>query len=168
MARKYPSVTAALKEIDKRIRQGVIEDTRVVANRQAARLNNVTRKWKNKVAFKREEKQERGETRQQIVAEGTDKALEIFGYVDEGTEAHLIFPKKEGGVLAFKSKYSARTAPIANENAGTGKSSGKTKFSKGVLHPGNEAREFTAYAQLQAEVELEERIEQRINRIAAE
>lgn len=166
MARRYPSVTAALKAIDREIRQGVIDDTRIVADRQAARLNDVTRKWKNKVKFSRLTKQARGQTRQLIVAEGTDKALEIFGYVDEGTEAHLIFPKKPGGKLAFQSNYSARTAPIANSKAGTGKSSGKTIFSEGVLHPGTEARDFTGYTQLQAEEELEQRIEERINRIA--
>lgn len=168
MARKYPSTEAVLKAIDKRIRQGVIEASRLVVDRQAARLNNVTRKWKNKVVFRPVEKRSRGVIRQQIIAEGTEKAIAIFGYVDGGTEPHMIFPKDPRKRLAFKANYSARTKPINVPNAGSGKASGPTVFSKGVMHPGTEAREFVGYTALEAEEEIQQRTAELFDRVNKE
>lgn len=70
----------------------------------------------------------------------------IFAYVDLGTKAHEIKPKKAGGRLAFQKGYRARTAPIARYNVGSGKAYGKWVHAKKVHHPGTKARQFsTAY-----------------------
>jgi len=67
---------------------------------------------------------------------------EIYGYVDDGTNEHLILPKKPGGVLAFKSKYRSKTIPnVIGSRWGGG--SGDTIFAKWVIHPGSKARNFT-------------------------
>lgn len=89
--------------------------------------------------------------RVEIMAQGDEKQLDVFKWVDKGTEAHIILPKKPGGMLAFKGGYSAKTAPIARYGVGTGKASGAKVYSRGVFHPGTEAREFVGYFALEAE-----------------
>jgi hypothetical protein len=57
----------------------------------------------------------------------------------------MIYPKKEGGVLAFNSKFSAKSRP-GRLRAYVGMSAGPVRFSKGVHHPGTEARRFSDLA----------------------
>jgi hypothetical protein len=165
MRQNYTSVSAYLKDLQKEFTREYIEATRIVATRQVARLSLVTRKWKNKVVFRRQEKREKGEVIQEIVAEGTPEALAIFGYVDEGTEPHRIEPKKPGGRLVFNTPYQARTAPINKPNAGSGTSGNELVFSTGVDHPGNEARLFVDTSIAQAEDELDMRVSEILNRL---
>jgi len=65
---------------------------------------------------------------------------EIYRYVNEGTKPHVILPKR-AKALAFKSGYKAKTI-VGKKVARTGGSFGSTVFSKGVIHPGTEARDF--------------------------
>ena len=68
---------------------------------------------------------------------------EIYGYVNNGTRPHLIFPKKPGGRLAFPSGYHDKTTPgVIGSHAGG--SFGPTVFRPYVEHPGTEARNFDA------------------------
>ena len=65
---------------------------------------------------------------------------EIYGYVNNGTRPHPIFPKN-AKALAFPGVYSAKTTPgvIGSKPGG---SSGPTVFAAYVQHPGTEARHF--------------------------
>jgi len=69
---------------------------------------------------------------------GTDD--EIYGYVDEGTRAHVIVPRR-AKVLKFKSGYVAKTAPGVIGSTSGGPTGGDV-YSAGVIHPGTKAREF--------------------------
>jgi len=90
---------------------------------------------------------------------------EIYGYVNNGTRPHVILPKKEGGVLAFPSAYSAKTTPgIASSHAGG--SSGETVFAKGVLHPGTEARKFDEIISKDWEKRFKSRLQEAMKRVA--
>lgn len=168
MPQKFQSVTAYLKQLDPRIRQGAIDAGRKTAREQVETLNEAVKSWENKVVFRVQEKQERGVTKFQIVAEGSEEALRIFGYVDKGTEPHVIRPKTAEGVLAFATGYSPKTAPIARADVGAGVATGVTAFARSVDHPGTEAREFTAYAMLEAEDRYEQRIEELLERVRRE
>src|SRR3990172_8688033 len=42
---------------------------------------------------------------------GDKEGVQKYVYVDKGTRKHRIKPKKPGGVLAFKSKFSPKTQP---------------------------------------------------------
>lgn len=64
----------------------------------------------------------------------------IYQYVNYGTSAHLIFPKR-ARALRFRAGYRAKTH-VRVIKAGSGGSFGATRFSKGVIHPGTEARNF--------------------------
>lgn len=79
----------------------------------------------------------------------------IYAYVDKGTKEHIILPKRPGGVLAFRGVYKAKTTPGVIDAHGGG-SSGPTVYSKGVIHPGNEARGFSEMIEKQMQDEFEQ------------
>lgn len=157
-----------LKDLDKEMRAAVREASAEAVDAEIDTLNEGVKRWDNKIVFRRQERIVgllSSEVLQSTWAEGDPKALEIFGYVDLGTEPHLIFPKKAGGMLAFNTPYSAMTAPIANFNAGTGKSGSNRVYSKGVLHPGTEARDFIAFAMLSADESFQTILQEKIDRL---
>lgn len=64
----------------------------------------------------------------------------IYGYVNDGTRAHIIRPKA-GGVLVFRGPFRAKTVP--NQIAsGPGSVGSAETFSRGVQHPGTKPRNF--------------------------
>ena len=65
---------------------------------------------------------------------------DIYRYVSRGTRPHFIRPRR-GKRLRFQTGYSAKTTPRVLGSTG-GVASGPTVFSRGVRHPGTEAREF--------------------------
>lgn len=65
---------------------------------------------------------------------------EIYRYVNDGTEAHVILPKK-AKALRFPGTFTSKTVPGVLE-ARQGSSGGGDVFAKGVLHPGTKARNF--------------------------
>ena len=74
----------------------------------------------------------------------------IFRYVDRGTgkygpkkRAYFIYPRF-APMLKFQTGYVPRTQPIAKFNVGPGKAFGAWVTTPFVLHPGIQAREFTA------------------------
>ena len=89
---------------------------------------------------------------------------EIFGYVNEGTRAHFIAPKKPGGVLAFNSRFSPKSTPGSLQTR-RGSSGPPVAFARGVHHPGTKARKFDELASRQAQVEGSKKVLEHINRI---
>lgn len=68
-------------------------------------------------------------------------ANEIYGYVDQGTKAHDIYPKKAKR-LAFQPGYRAKTQPGVI-GSGAGGADGGVLFRPYVRHPGTKARKFS-------------------------
>lgn len=90
----------------------------------------------------------------------------IYGYVNEGTEPHIIRPKRAMR-LAFQTGYRAKTRPRSIVS-GPGGSFGETAFAKVVHHPGTKAREFTKYVSVRYQDILPRAIQDAINRAAKE
>jgi len=92
--------------------------------------------WKHPVKFER--LVQVGPNRIEIFV-GTDDP--IYGYVDEGTEPHIILPKGKG-MLAFPEGFVPKSQPnvLSSFKGGT---FGQTRFSKGVIHPGIKPRNFS-------------------------
>lgn len=65
----------------------------------------------------------------------------IYAYVDRGTRAHIIRPRRAKR-LVFRTGYHAKTRP-GSLLAGHGGATGPFVFSLGVHHPGTEARDFS-------------------------
>jgi hypothetical protein len=76
---------------------------------------------------------------------GVEVYSDVYQFVDKGTRAHIIAPKAAGGVLAFNSKFKAKSRPNSLR-AYKGMSAGPVRFAAHVHHPGNAARNFTKLA----------------------
>lgn len=87
---------------------------------------------------------------------GTDD--EIYSYVNDGTEEHLIFPVK-AKVLAFQEGYRAKTV-VGQEVARQGGPYGDVVFRDGVLHPGTDARNFDEEIEKKWKPRYKKRMEQ--------
>ena len=89
-----------------------------------------------------------------------------FGYVNAGTRPHMIFPKKPGGVLAFNSRFSAKSRPNSLK-AYVGSSRGPVRFARGVHHPGFPARNYDKLAIEKAKREGSKIVKAQLERIIA-
>jgi hypothetical protein len=103
--------------------------------------NLVVANWKNKPKF---------QTRKDITVAKISMTVfpvgpnaRIYGYVDQGTEPHIIAAKNVP-LLSFKTGYKPKTlARPARTVSGGGTSSGPRVFVKIVHHPGSGPREFS-------------------------
>lgn len=118
-----------------------------------ADYERTTKTWKHKVKFTTTKPHPTGGA-YEVTVSTDDK---IYSYVDLGTRAHNIRPKKRGGVLRFKTGYIARTIPRV---LSSGKSSyrGGWMSAKGVRHPGTQARRFSFIIQLKWQDEFQKRM----------
>ena len=64
----------------------------------------------------------------------------IYAYVTKGTDEHIILPRR-AKALRFAGTFTAKTVPGVIDSRAGG-SSGPDVFSRGVVHPGTEARNF--------------------------
>lgn len=168
MARYLGRMARRWERLDVQIREGF--QLAVIETSEEARkeFEEATLKWKNKPKWiKRPPKiRDRSVISYQVVAIGSDKVIKVFGYVDKGTQPHIITPKKPGGMLVFNVGYSAKTLPVANANVGTGMSTGALVRTQLVHHPGTEPREFSGYFALQAEETLIRKIGEVIKKLS--
>lgn len=95
--------------------------------------------WKTPVGFKGQKVITTSGMAVQVQPYGD--GAEIWGYVNDGTRAHIIRPRFARS-LAFRSGYSSKTR-VGRIKSGAGGSSGATVFAQQVMHPGTEARDFT-------------------------
>ena len=121
------AITAGMQEVGKEMKK---------------EFEKTTRTWKNKPDFEIIEAITPNLGKVEV---GVFTDDEIYGYVNDGTEPHIIAPKKAGGKLAFKwagpGSYKAKTSPRTISST-SGGSSGGTVVLPYVFHPGTEAREF--------------------------
>lgn len=164
---KFNALDLALKDVDRRVKAGVLEAANRAVQRQTTVLNAATQTWRTQVGFKLKVTARTGNTRYSIVAMGTPKALQVFEWVDGGTRPHRIpaLGNLTAKTLRFATGYNARTSPVANANVGNGRASGPVVMRKAVQHPGIEAREFLEFAQLEIEEDVQTYIRQAISRL---
>jgi hypothetical protein len=115
---------AALTAVEQATRDEVAE---VLKELEAA-----TATWTNKPRFK-------VRVGKSQVSIDTDSP--IFTYVDEGTAPHVILPRR-ARMLVFAPGSTPKTQPGVMV-AGPGRPGSGRVFSRGVMHPGTEARNFT-------------------------
>lgn len=124
--RTQAALNAAMAEIKK----GALDD-----------YGKTVRTWRHKPQFDALD-EVRGDGATLVV--GTDDR--VYRFVSGGTAAHYIFPRKPGGVLAFKwggpGSYRAKTRPGVIASSGGRLTGGVPRVFRGVLHPGTEARNF--------------------------
>lgn len=139
-----PPSKSEVRKLLQRQQQFVAVETRRALEEAGERLfnrhQNIVKEWTHKPKFTTRLTISGDESRVDIMPMG--KFAAIWGYVDRGTKPHKI-RAKNGGFLRFQTDYSARTAPIARANQGTGRAAGAWRSKREVNHPGIKARKFT-------------------------
>lgn len=127
---------------DAAMKKVLIAGMRDVSKDMEKEFKKTTRTWKHKVKFERLEEISPDLGKVEVAVLTDD---EIYGYVDQGTEPHIIAPKKAGGRLSFKwagpGSYKAKTSPRVIGSTSGGASGNRVSLPY-VFHPGTEAREF--------------------------
>ena len=101
-------------------------------------LQKTTATWKgSKPRFKVVEKVTPQEMSVEVVPSG--KGAEKWNWLEEGTEPHIIKPKKAGGRLYFRTGFKPKTK-IGKLKSGKGKRGKKLAVAKWVMHPGTKPR----------------------------
>lgn len=121
------------------MRLQLLNDMRKVATKIKADFEKTVATWKTKVKFEVQISLSGGI---QVEVFTTN---EIYGYVDKGTEEHIV-EAKNAPFLVFKwggpGSYSAKTTPRVIGSKDSSQSGTKRGFAW-VLHPGNAPREFS-------------------------
>lgn len=125
--------------------------------------DKVTRDWTHRPTFRSQTTNTPAFKSVKIVPQGQHKL--IWKYVDLGTKPHPIpLSPKATGFLKFQTGYSARTAPVAKFNQGTGRKFGAWVTVKTVKHPGNKPRKFSETFLEELSPSFEDRINAAVKR----
>lgn len=115
--------------------KALVKEAEKVANDIELDFEATTATWEHDVDFEKTVDVDGGGI---SVLVGTDDR--IYGYVNNGTEEHYIFPVR-AKALAFQEGYRAKTV-VGQEVSRQGGPFGDVVFRDWVLHPGTEARNF--------------------------
>lgn len=121
-------------------------------------LQSTVRTWKTKVSFYVVIHKSGGEY---AVIAGTNNLIYLF--VDHGTKAHPIKPKRSK-YLAFQSGYRAKTR-VGIIGSNEGGAFGETQFAQSVKHPGFKGREFILRIAKRRQVTMRQMGEQSIAKV---
>lgn len=157
------SLKRAVEQLDKRLKAAWRREIAATGLDVRGEFQDVVRTWEHRPTFAAEY-QERGHLLLSDVY-ATGRYKDIWRWVDQGTGeygergvGYIIQPKDPTGLLRFQTGYSARTAPIAKANVGTGQSYGDWVSAKEVYHPGIKPRLFSNTAAEDLSPPLVERI----------
>lgn len=143
------NLTEYIRAVNKSVQREWFAEMRSTGERWKAYYKRVTAQWAGQPEF--DVKVTFNGRKYSVTITPKGEFADRWIWVDEGTDPHIIRPKRPGYPLRFKSGYNARTEPIAQANVGNGKSFGGTVSKYFVSHPGNEAREFSSAAARQIE-----------------
>lgn len=122
-----------------RIRLEVLNELKSQAKIIVGEYGKTTATWKTQVQFDYSLSTKSGDLT--VVVAPNGPGAEVYGYVDDGTEPHDIYPVRAKR-LRFLSGYKAKTRPNVIGST-SGGSYGEEVFRMHVRHPGTEARNFS-------------------------
>jgi hypothetical protein len=134
------SFTDILARQRKYATEEAIAETDATAEDGLTYHRKVVREWAHRPGFRQQKYSSPNTYSIKLVPTG--RYARLWTYVDKGTKPHLIAAKNVP-FLKFQTGYSARTAPVAKYQQGTGQSFGPWVAAAVVQHPGTEARKFT-------------------------
>ncbi len=138
MAFVFKSIVPPDMDIDQ-YRLEYLNELRKEGRKIKREYEKTTRTWKNKPKFEVIVGLTRKGGGEASVLVGTDD--EIYGYVDEGTDAHVISAKR-APFLKFRTGFTPKTTRGQIGSRRGGRSGGWVQ-KKSVMHPGSKARRFT-------------------------
>ena len=105
-------------------------------------LRQTTENWQGeKPQFKEKISLAGGDTTLLVYPDGSEKAVNKWNWLNEGTKPHVIVPKR-AKMLRFQSGYTAGSTPNSLRTRRS-RSFGETVYAKRVNHPGIKARNWT-------------------------
>lgn len=155
------TLTELILKADKRAKQAMYDELRVITTELRNKHRLVVQRWKNKPDFRLMMIRAPNKLTGRVVIAG--KAQRIWRYVDEGTKPHYIRAKR-APYLHFQLGYMPKTKPIAKYVGGLGKAFGSWKRKKVVHHPGSKARKFNKTYADNTRKDFTKRIQQAIQR----
>lgn len=164
VSRGFKSLRAGLIANDTKVRFAVRRALRETAEDMKDEFENVVAQWSNKPRFETEITV--NPTLIEAVIKPAGKHKKIFKYVDMGTKGPYLIPKIviPGKLLKFRTGYSARTAPIAKYNVGSGSANGTWVAKAQVTHPGIKGREFSEQISKDNKFALDKRVNEALKR----
>lgn len=159
------AAAAHLKEIKRKVIEATTTAFTHASDDIQSGLRDVVRDWRHKVDFTDEMVVTK--YRLELTVKPTGRHVKIFKYVDKGTKGPYIIHAKNAPRLTFRTGYSARTAPVARYNIGTGQSFGDWRSAKTVIHPGIKARKFTETFTTDLVPSLQDRVNTEVTRSLA-
>lgn len=160
MARKA-SFRTILARQKKFVEIEVDQELRATGQELKTDHDKVVRDWRHKPTFRAQVDSRAAIRTVKIIPQGANQR--IWYYVDLGTKAHPIRAKNKP-FLKFQTGYSARTAPVAQFNKGTGQKFGAWRQKKVVNHPGVKARQFSKTFLKELSPPFEDRIQAAVRR----
>jgi len=148
-----------VKAFERRMKEGLVE----VEKGMLSDFHKTTRTWDHPVKFSSRTRV----TSQplQVLVWTTDR---IYRFVNDGTRAHTIAPRKKGGVLAFPAKTVPKTTPRLISSR-QGFKSKKTVFVRGSVRVrGITARKFDITIQKKWRPKFKQLLQQKLNQAARE
>lgn len=145
------------------MRLQLLNDMRKVGTGMKKDFEKTTATWDHKVKFEQQISLAGGP---QVEIFTTD---EIYGFVDKGTEAHIILPKRKKAlsfVWGGPGSYKAKTTPGIIGSSSGGPSGDLVAF-KGVIHPGNEPRNFSKEIQKEWTPKFKRAMEASMRKVAS-
>lgn len=143
--RLYSTARQILIKTDRTVRAALLDAFDQAGEDMISSARQATSDWTHKPQFQK--RTEISPSLLIVTVFPTGRNATIFTWVDQGTEGPYTIPKfprqwPKRKLLKFRGGYSARTAPIAKSNQGTGRASGAWVSKLQVRHPGIRARKF--------------------------
>lgn len=157
------SAASTIRSIDKVVRAATLQAIKNASDDVQSTGRDAVRNWRSKVDF--DETLTVDPLRIEALVRPKGRSVKIFKYVDLGTKGPYLIPKivLPGKMLHFQTGYSARTAPIAKYNQGTGQSFGGWRSKAQVVHPGIKPRKFLETFMNEMIPTLQNRVQNEIN-----
>lgn len=162
-----PLPAEILDDLRKKIIQAAKDAAYDAVDEIKVKAEDVVSDWQNKPSFDIQVTSSQKTTEYLLKASGRSK--DIWTYIDLGTGTwgknhapYPIYPKTPGGLLKFKTGYSAKTSPSFGR--GTGTASGPWVSTPFVLHPGIKSRNFMKHWFDDLSPSVEDRVAQYIQK----
>lgn len=156
------AAAAHLRDIKRKVIEATIEAMDDASSDIQGDLKKVVKKWRHKPTF--EDDKFVSKNRIELTIKPKGRNAKQFNFVDKGTKGPYIIHAVNVPRLKFQVGYSARTAPVAKYNVGSGRRFGAWASPKTVIHPGIKARKFIETLTEELIPSLKDRIDASVTR----
>lgn len=153
----------AIRDIERKVREATYTALQNASDDIQSTSRDVVRDWRHKVDF--DDTITDTPERIEFLIRPKGRHVKIFRYVDKGTKGPYLITAKLKPMLKFQTGYSARTAPTAKYNQGSGRAFGNWVSKVQVTHPGIKPRLFLETFADELIPSLQQRVQSEISKV---